>query len=98
MTPVRRGPAFLDNDSRAGSLRNLRLENLRQVGAHSPREQSPARSVRFVDNERANVNSSRTFTSPPIEGPGSSQSNSFSDDEDSAKGKVTFEAASEPKT
>jgi len=98
MTPVRRGPAFLDNDSRAGSLRNIRLENLRQIGTQSPREHSPARSVRFVDNERVNANAPRTFTSSSIKGPSSSQRNSLSDDEDEAKTKVAYEAAYEPKT
>lgn len=38
-------------DSRRGSVRNLRIESLRTAGMPgSPRELSPARSVRFVDS------------------------------------------------
>jgi len=41
----------LHPDSRRGSVRNLRIESLRSAGLPgSPRELSPARSVRFVDS------------------------------------------------
>lgn len=40
----------MHTDSRRGSIRNLRIESLRTTGMPgSPRELSPARSVRFVD-------------------------------------------------
>ena len=44
-------PSFAQTDSRRGSVRNLRIESLRTAGIPgSPRELSPARSVRFADS------------------------------------------------
>jgi hypothetical protein len=44
-------PSSSHPDSRRGSVRNLRIESLRSAGMPgSPRELSPARSVRFADS------------------------------------------------
>lgn len=93
-TPLRR-PDLLDTHSRTGSLRNLRLDNLRGVEGRASREQSPARSVRFADSDR--FNSPRGFTFP-AESPSSPQSQTPpTDEEDSPKNRVTFEVPQDPK-
>jgi hypothetical protein len=92
LTPLRRG--FHDSDSRRGSLRNIRLDFVRNTRPGSSRDQSPARSVRFIDEDNR-VYSSRVFTSPN-ERPSSSPHNPEpSDDESSPKARVTFDVSSQ---
>lgn len=91
-TPLRR-PDLIDSHSRTGSLRNLRLDNVRGLEGRPSREQSPARSVRFVDTDK--VNSPRAFS---FVGEGASSNQpSPTDEEDSPKNKVTFEGVEDPK-
>ena len=77
-------------DSRRGSIRNLRIESLRTAGIPgSPRELSPARSVRFADPHPPRTPLSIQDTSMLQSGPGDG-------DEDSPRtGKVAFELPSD---
>ena len=59
-------PPSMHTDSRRGSVRNLRIESLRTAGIPgSPRELSPARSVRFADSHppRTPLSTQGTFPS-----------------------------------
>ena len=80
-------------DSRRGSVRNLRIESLRSAGMPgSPRELSPARSVRFADSHppRPPLSMQDTSTSSP------SHSRFADREEDSSRnGKVAFELPSD---
>lgn len=80
-------------DSRRGSVRNLRIESLRLGGMPgSPRELSPARSVRFADSHPPRT------PLPPMDTPaaGTSQLGPGDKDEDSPRnGKVAFELPSD---
>ena len=80
-------------DSRRGSVRNLRIESLRTAGMPgSPRELSPARSVRFVDSHspRSPLPTQDTPVSSPL------QSRSADKEEDpSRNSKVAFELPSD---
>jgi len=82
-------PPSLHTDSRRGSVKNLRIESLRTAGMPgSPRELSPARSVRFADSHPPR-------TALPMQDPSTattSQSGPGDRDEDSSRiGKVAFE-------
>jgi hypothetical protein len=76
-------------DSRRGSVRNLRIDSLRFSGMPgSPRELSPARSVRFVDSHPPRTPLPLQDTSAA----GTSQSGQGDNDEDSPRNaKVAFE-------
>jgi hypothetical protein len=74
-------------DSRRGSVRNLRIESLRTAGMPgSPRELSPARSVRFADEHPPRTPLQDISTAGP------SQYGQMDKEEDSPRnGKVAFE-------
>lgn len=78
-------PSTSHPDSRRGSIRNLRIESLRSAGMPgSPRELSPARSVRFVDSHPPR-------TSLPMQD--TSQSGQAGGGDDSLRtGKAAFES------
>lgn len=81
-------PSSSHPDSRRGSIRNLRIESLRSGGVPgSPRELSPARSVRFVDSHPPR-------TPLPIQD--TSQSGLAGGEDDSLRtGKVAFDLPSD---
>jgi hypothetical protein len=86
-------PGSVHPDSRRGSVRNLRIESLRSGGMPgSPRELSPARSVRFAD--------SRPPRTPPhlldTSAAGAPQWGQGDKEDDSPRGgKVVFEVPSD---
>ena len=86
-------PTSAQTDSRRGSIRNLRIESLRSTGMPgSPRELSPARSVRFADSHPPRMPLSMQDTSVAT----TSQSKPGDGDEDSPRtGKVAFELPSD---
>jgi len=85
LSPLRR--ALYDPDSRRGSLRNLRLESIRDTKSRPSRDQSPARSVHFVDR----MDLSRTFTSTPERSSSLPYNPDISDDDSSQKIKATVD-------
>lgn len=84
-------PPSMHADSRRGSVRNLRIDSLRTAGIPgSPRELSPARSVRFADSHlsRTPLHDTSVATTSHL-GPGNRE-------EDSTRiGKVAFELPSD---
>ena len=86
-------PPSLHTDSRKGSVRNLRIESLRTAGIPgSPRELSPARSVRFADSHPPRTSLPIQDTSAAV----TSQSGSGDKEEDTSRtGKVAFELPSD---
>ena len=80
-------------DSRRGSVRNLRIESLRTAGIPgSPRELSPARSVRFADSHPPRTPLPIQDSSTPTP----SQSRFADKEEDTSRsGKVAFELPSD---
>lgn len=86
-------PTSAQTDSRRGSIRNLRIDSLRTAGMPgSPRELSPARSVRFADSHPPRLPLPMQDTSVAT----TSQSRPGEGDEDSPRtGKVAFELPSD---
>jgi hypothetical protein len=89
----------IHTDSRRGSVRNLRIESLRTAGMPgTPRELSPARSVRFVDSPPPRTPLPVHDTSAP--GPsqlghgGSGGGSGDKEDDSPRNGKVAFELPS----
>lgn len=85
-------PGSSHPDSRRGSVRNLRIESLRTAGMPgSPRELSPARSVRFADRHPPRT--------PPTQDPSAASSSQlgYGDKEDDSprNGKVAFDLPSD---